>query len=232
MKWSYGVTTVPSRRDTLLPTTLRSLARGGFGYPRLFVDGATEAELEEYKRFGCEISARSPALRTAGNWFLSLLELYLRDSLADRYALFQDDLVTSHNLRSYLESTPYPPRSYLNLYTMPSNQDLVGKDFVGWFRSNQFGRGAVGLVFDRNATVLLLSSHHMLTRPQDLDKGWKSVDGGIVTAMTKEGYSEFVHSPSLVQHTGKVSSMGTKEQPLAPVFRGEDFDLMELLRCE
>lgn len=230
MIWSYGVTTVPQRLGDLLPETLSSLSRAGFGYPRLFVDGPPGSGRDDYEKFGLDITRRDQRVRPFGNWLLALTELYVREPNADRYAIFQDDLVASAGLREYLEKTPYPSRGYLNLYTMPSNQDLVDRDFVGWFRSNQFGRGAVGLVFDRDAVLVLLTSQSFMFRIQDVERGWKSIDGAVVTAMVKAGYSEFVHSPSLVQHTGKESSMGTKPQPLAPSFRGENFDLRELLK--
>ena len=37
-RWAYGVTTVPSRRDNLLPITLGSLRKAGFDKPRLARD--------------------------------------------------------------------------------------------------------------------------------------------------------------------------------------------------
>ena len=44
MKWAYGITTVPSRRENLFERTLQSLAVAGFDNPRLFVDGVDDAE--------------------------------------------------------------------------------------------------------------------------------------------------------------------------------------------
>src|SRR5437870_5459108 len=109
MKWSYGVTTVPSRRSTLLPKTLQSLRAAGFGEPRLFIDGCKQDEAVGYScQFRLPITARDPAVRPAGNWILSLWELYIREPVADRYAIFQDDLITYRNLRDYLEACKYP----------------------------------------------------------------------------------------------------------------------------
>lgn len=230
------MTTVLSRLDDLLPRTLASLAAAGFDQPRLFVDG--ERDVSVYiDRFGLEVTNRYPLLRTFGNWWLALAELYVRTPLADRYAVFQDDFVTYRNLRLYLEACPYPVRGYWNLYTFPVNQALCPAGHTGWYPSNQLGKGAVALVFDRETVLTLLASRYMAERPQDLHRGHRSVDGGIVTALTQVGWREYVHSPSLVQHTGLHSSMGNDRCkgkhtpfPLAPSWRGEGFDALDLLR--
>lgn len=70
----------------------------------------------------------------------------------------------------------------------------------------------------------------MSIRVQDPTRGWRAVDGGIVTGMNKVGYREYVHYPSLVQHTGLISSMRNRQQPTAPSFPGEDFDAMTLFK--
>lgn len=236
LSWSYGVTTVPERKDNLLPRTLASLSLAGFETPRLFVDGATDG----YEGFGLEVTYRSPKVFAYTNWFLALTELYFREPTADRYAIFQDDFVTYPNLRDYLEGW-YPEKGYLNLYTMPSNHVVCPRDRYsgqmqeGWFKSNQFGRGAVALVLNRDAVMLLLSHPHMLSRPQDIHQArrHKNIDGAIISTMIKGGYTEYVHNPSLVQHTGDTTTI--KEggvhlrQPRAPTFRGEEFDAMQLI---
>jgi hypothetical protein len=182
-------------------------------------------------------------------------ELYLRQPQADRYAIFQDDCTTYANLRSYLDQSPYPSDGYLNLYTMPSNQ-TIAPTTNGWYRALflqcvkcnkrqhltgvqqtgmccgerqfQYGRGAVGLVFNRQALHALLSSDHMAQRPTDPMRGHRAIDGGISWSMNKAGFYEYVHSPSLLQHIGKVSSMGNVPHPLAVSFKGEGFDAMEM----
>lgn len=236
IKWAYGVTTVPSRLKDLLPRTLGSLAAAGFDKPRLFIDGAFPLDAQRYReRFNLETTSRGPEVRTAGNWVLSIYELYYREPTADRFAIFQDDMVTYRRLREYLEVVPYPDKGYLNLYTFPSNQGLcpTGKDgrpHIGWYKSNQYGRGAVALIFSREALVTLLSSPYLAARPQDCTRGHKSIDGGILESMKAAGWVEYVHNPSLVQHTGTLSSMGNKPHKLALSFRDEDLDAMDLLK--
>ncbi len=245
MRWSYGLTTVPSRLETYLPKTLVSLKEAGFSEPRLFVDGG---DPEKYARiFGprginpLEMTLRTPTIRTFGNWILGLAELYIREPAADRYAMFQDDFVTYKNLRQYLEGCIYPETGYWNLYTMPSNRGLVPRDLtvrreekLGWYESNQMGRGAVALVFSLKAVQTLLLHAHIVERPTDVHRGHKSIDGGIVTAFRKADWTEWVHHPSLVQHIGAETSMGAVDpghmsQPNAPAFMGEGWDAMQLI---
>jgi hypothetical protein len=227
--WAYGVTTVPERRRTLLPHTLRSLAAAGFDSPRLFVDG--EDDPRSWKdEFKLEVVARYPNIRTYGNWILSLAELYIREPRRTYYAMFQDDFVTYKNLRGYLDAIDYPQQGYLNLYTFPKNQVRVpSENFTGFYPSNQKGLGAVALVFSEEAVITLLASQHMVMRPRDAFRGHKAVDGGIVTALQQAGYKEYVHNPSLVQHTGLQSSMRNHRHPLATSFRGEEYDALSLL---
>lgn len=237
MRWAYGVTTHPSRRKDLLPATLASLKAAGFPEPRLFVDG-TKSPGEWEDEFNLPVTARYPAVRVAGNWMLSMLELYIRDPQAHRYALFQDDVLACTGLREYLDWCPYPDRAYLNLYTWGSNyvvcpKDPRGKPQEGWYPSNQAGRGALGLVFDRDALVALMSNQdaarHMVLRPQDPDRGWRVIDGGVVSAMRKAGYREYVHNPSLLQHTGHKSTLGKPASPPSPCWRGDRFDVRNLI---
>ena len=227
IRWAYGVTAVPKRRDTLLPETLLSLRLAGFDRPRLFVDG--EDDPYSWKReFGLEVTAHSPTLRTYGNWVLAMAELYIREPEAERYAIFQDDVALVRNLRTYLDACEYPGAGYWNLFTFFRNEELV-KGKAGWVPSDQRGLGALALVFDRPAVLTLLTHQHMVERPQDPHRGWRAVDGGIVTALRKAGYTEYVHAPSLVQHTGTASSMGNKPFPPARTFPGEGFDAATLI---
>ncbi len=228
LRYSYGITTVPDRRDVLFPQTLASLKRAGFDAPRLFVDGDSDADSWR-EQYGLEVTSRYPKIRTYGNWILSLVELYIRDPWADRFAIFQDDFVTYKDLRQYLDSQEMPDKGYWNLYTFPKNQVLVSHSQTGWYVSNQKGLGAVALIFSRECVTTLLHSLHMIERPKDVFRGWRAVDGGIVTALNKAGWKEYVHTPSLVQHTGLSSSMGNARQALATSFKGEDFRLMSLL---
>ena len=91
--WAVGVTTIHSRLETYLPETLVSLKAGGFGNPRLFVDGAENCGRFIDHEFSLEATLRRPRIGAYGNWLLGLWELYLRNPTVDRYAMFQDDVV-------------------------------------------------------------------------------------------------------------------------------------------
>ncbi len=249
MKWSYGVTTVwrrppggattPERRNVLLPRTLASLAKAGFDRPRLFVDGADHSDVAVYREMfpGLEITSRWPALRVYGNWVLSLAELYVREPTAERFVIFQDDLVACVNLRQYLEQRPCPEKGYMNLYTFQANEPIIRGKPIGWHEAGlvmpgqpgQTGRGALGLVFSRAAVLDLFIQKNIVERPMEVFKGWRNVDGAVVNALNAADWREFVHNPSLVQHTGTVSTIRDHVHRQAESFRGENWDALELL---
>mgnify|MGYP003336487715 FL=1 len=220
--WAYGVTTVDSRLNTTLPLTLSTLADAGFPKPRLFVDGAQSVPtyLSEY-----ETTFRYPKIRTFGNWMLALAELYIRDPKATYYALFQDDILACKNIRQYLEKCKFPNKGYLNLYTFPQNE----QPNTGWNLSNQRGLGALALVLNNEGVRTLLHSIHTVNRPLDLKRGWKSIDGGIVTSFNQAGWKEYIHIPSLVQHQDGPSSMSNRQHPKAGTFPGIEADALEFL---
>lgn len=224
--WAYGVTTVPSRRAELLPQTLASLKAAGFDAPRLFVDSCDDPRSWE-REFGLSVTPRWPAIRLWGNWTLALGELYLRNPKATRFAIFQDDIVACRDLRAYLERCTYPERGYWNLITYPMNQ----KPALGWAEASRKrrGLGAQGLVFSRDAVITLLTNNHAVQRSLDKDQGWRKIDGGVVHALNSAGWLEYCHNPSLIRHTGDVSSFGNGKQPRDLSFRGEGWSALEML---
>ena len=224
LTWSYGITTHVSRFDDLLPRTLASLANSGFEEPRLFVDGATSvpASLQ-----GLPATFHMPALRPFGNWYTAAIELTIRAPEADRYAIFQDDMVTGLHLREYLEQTEYPETGYQNLYLWNCNSHA---DREGWYLSDQMGKGGVALVFSNKAMRTLLGTRYMADRSLDPRRGHRALDGGIVSALKKERWQEWVHKPSLVDHVGDKSAMGNSKHPKTKDFMGEDFDYLTLLK--
>ena len=213
-RWSYGVTTVPERKSTLLPRTLESLKSAGFPSPRLFVDGV-ESGYEN-------ATYRWPRIGAFGNWWLGMVELYVRDPNADLYAMFQDDIVLCRNVREYIDGCDLPKKAYFNLMTFPEVQPFLAKP--GWNRSSQKGLGAVALVFPKEVLLKLLEQrNHFIDRPMATNgRATRCIDGGIVDAMGQAGIREYVHSPSLVDHTGTVSVVVPgMERP--PWWRGHGF---------
>jgi len=209
INWSYGITTVPQRSETLLPRTIVSLEKAKFGLPQLFTD---------FRPLG-----------VYGNWALCAWQLYLRNPFADVYVIFQDDIVVNRNLKLYLEHLKYPVDGYFNLMTWPENEELA-KGEVGWFRSNQKGRSACGLLFPNDKLRLLLQQKKFVEKARDRSKPGKCVDGMILEAMRCLGLKEYCHYPSLLAHTGDdLSSTNNRNSPQATSFRGEDFDSLAFL---
>lgn len=253
MKWSYGLTTVSERISSgLLGKTLDSLAAAGFPEPRLFVDGLSDFASDSLhwvtQGRRCQVTERETAVRAFGNFALALWELYVREPSAERFALFQDDVLCVKNLRAYLDRCRYPDRGngspcngYWNLYTSPSNTETVPEGARGWVQAPQRGRGALGLVFSRQAVIELLSSRAFVEKPQDPHRGHKSIDGAVLIALEQQGWREFVHVPSLVQHVGQTSTIDKQhgvrdsfpryewpERWQSPCWPGESFDALTL----
>jgi len=176
-----------------------------------------------------------------------LIELWTRTPGADRYALFQDDVIFVKGLRTYLNRDfPIKPPGYLNLYTTTHNEWTT--DFEkGWHEGrvsnphspdsirSQLGKGALGLVFDYQAMNALMTAgaSFMLQRTQDSDliRGRGNIDGAVVTTMNRAGWREYVHNPSLCQHIGVECSVMKPGRQLTPAttFPGENFDATSLL---
>lgn len=246
LSWSVGVTTVTPRVNELLPRTLASLYAAEFISPRLFVDGVNIEDRAKWDKFNVPVTLRSPGVGVFGNWILSLHELYLRSPNADRFAIFQDDVIAYRNLKAYLDQSKFPNRGYLNLFTFRTcNERIVAGKDDGWYEASevdsgaiyhdkkqQTGRGAVALVFNQEAARTLLSSQHMIDKPLDHAFGHRRVDGAIVEALNKAGWREYIHNPSLVQHIGGragLSTLGHVNKD-AMTFRGEGYNALDLLQ--
>lgn len=225
ISWAVGVTTVPERKNDLLVQTLHSLCDAGFGDPHLFVDGCNDPS--EYKEFGGLISCRpNPPVKIVGNWVMGMWELYVRNPAAHRFVMFQDDIQAVGNLREYLESCPYPKKSYLNLYTHDENKKFTNNE-PGWCLAMQRGLGALGLVFDREALQTVLINGLLVRKPASAGtkRAWKSLDGGVSQGMKNSGFKEYTHNPSLLQHWGLSSSLGNKQYLPVESFSGEKIKL-------
>lgn len=145
IQWAYGITTIPQRVKDLLPLTIKSLANAGFDYPTLFIDGMRLVDLQSLQsRFSLPLTNRFPRVGAYANWLLSASELLARNPQADRFAIFQDDIITYKNLKKYLESIPYPETvmsgnyrskmpGYWNLYSSQENETIILNKQLGWY---------------------------------------------------------------------------------------------------
>lgn len=225
MKWAYGITTVPERRYNYLPSTIASLKAGGFTHPVLFVDGPSG----DFSEFALETVKRSSKIMAWGNWYLALLELWIRNPFADRYAIFQDDFITYKNLRPYLERCQLKDNQYWNLLTFPENESRNPERKIGWYTSNQRGRGAVGLVFPNSAVGKFISHPEIIYKSADKRCPAKNIDGTVVNTAVKLGIREMVHMPTLIHHTGDCSAIGNPQHQKPSSFKGDSFDALDLI---
>jgi hypothetical protein len=214
MNWAYGITTVPERVSNLLPQTIASLAAAGFNRPVLFVDG----HIPRYEDLEVVCHPRVGQLR---NWMNALFYLFTTQN-ADRYAIFEDDVLACHQLREYLDRCP-PGKVYWNLITLDENRAYTN-DTPGWHESNQLGRSACGLVFDRAAADCLLRMERFVRGPGN---GETMSDAVVIATLKSLGYKELVHYPSLLQHVGLESTLGNKFGQVS-AFLGTDYDLLSL----
>lgn len=249
--FAYGITTIPERRSTTLPITLKSLANAGFDSPILFIDDRDDSGWGlEYDMTTAplylglnKVYRTNGRIGAFGHWLLSLWELFVRNPHADLYCLFQDDIIVSRNLRLYLDSITFPSRGYCNLYLFPSNEKNVPQREYGFHKSVQNGKSATALVFNAESVHVVLSSSHTIRKLRGRNRSaHKSIDGGVVQAFKdcdpKGTWHEYIHNPSLVQHIGDVSTLGNpdvattgnKDHWKAMTFKGEDFDCMSLLQ--
>lgn len=240
-RWRCAITTVPNRIDLFL-RTLRSIHDAGFDKPDVYVDGPGHYTAHYNDDLAGEVHYRSHNAKAYSHWLLTVVEMYLRDAEADRYVVFQDDLVCCKGLRAYLDNCKFPHNGYWNLFTVMGNdfvKDKVTKEisvkqypFEGWHESNQLGQGGLALVFDNEAVVDLLTQKVMYERMWDHSRRHKFLDGAVVTSMMEAGRKEFIHVPSLVQHTGHISSIGNKwedQKDVALTFKGENWDAATMI---
>jgi len=214
MNWAYGITTVPERASTLLPQTIASLAAAGFDRPVLFVDG----HIPGYEDLEVVTHPRVGQLR---NWMHALFYLFTTKD-ADRYAIFEDDVLACRQLREYLERCP-PGKVYWNLLTLDENRAFTN-DAPGWHESNQLGRSACGLVFDRATADCLLRMERFVRGPASSET---MSDAVVIATLKSLGYKELVHYPSLLQHEGLESTLGNSFGHVSG-FLGADYDLLSI----
>lgn len=225
--WSYGVMACPARKSDLLVRTLNSLNKAGFSYPVIFLDDAPH--IPSYFQC-CSVVRRNLSLGAFGNFVLGMWELYLRNPNADRYIMFQDDVVCYKNLRQYLEACNLLSLAYYNLYTWDVN---IKRNMPGWSLSDQMSRGALALMFGNQALRDLLACQSFIDHRKNCHNGHKAIDKAILNSLIREkGYREFTHTPSLVQHTGFYSTIKNQSGHVSEVFNGEDFDAMSLLELK
>lgn len=243
VQWAYGITTVSNRFTTLLPKTIANLKRGGFPNPVLYADNCSLSQALELER--CTNLRVVPRQRYSderegvswANYLLALYDLMIRNRNANRFILFQDDISCVTNLNQYLSSLPLGDNIYWNLYTGNVNENIakIIKPSNGqWFKSDQLGRGALALVFTKDAVEDLLANKVTVLRTRSAKRNWhKNIDGWICEVLINQlkKYTEYCHYPSLVQHMGfDQTSLSHMSYTPTKMYPGDGFDALELLK--
>lgn len=231
-QWAVGVTTAP-RRQATLGRCLESVVTAGWTDLRLSAEpGAPIPDFFEH----LPCTQRSDRLGAWSNWFLTLEELYQRESKADVFMIVQDDVVFSRNTRAYLERVLWPcdRLGVVSLYHPGRRVDETG--FVRLDCEDGLP-GALALLFPNAAARLLLGDREaILHRRRGPTVATRHIDVVVGQWAHRLGLPAYCHRPSLVQHIGQTTTVwGESENSVirqATDFLGEEVDALSLLDAE
>jgi len=205
-RWAVGVTTAPRRQPTL-DVCLESLFQAGWTEPVIFQDGEIPAS-EFVNR--CGTCIRHPRTGAFPNFYLALVELYMRDADADAYLLIQDDAVFPRRapMREYLEEVLWPGDKpcLVSLYTATGSSAPV----AGWhpLPPGANVNGAVALVFPRVLLKQFITDPFVLEyRERSVDRKLAAFPDVIRDWRDAHQIPVYLPTPSLVQHVGQVSAI-------------------------
>lgn len=204
-QWSVAVTTAP-RRQTTLERCLASLAAAGWSQPRIIVDG--EVEIPPAWNH-LPVTRRIPQIGAWPSYYLTLVELLMRDPAAEAFLIVQDDVVFFEHpgLRRYLESILWPDRRSGIVSLFCSRE--YASDRPGWYALDQpLIWGAQALVFSREAAIGFLSDPEVVRhRFAEGDLGLARIDLLVGRWAYETDTPVHLCSPSLAQHIGHVSAI-------------------------
>ena len=199
-QWAAAMLTAP-RSEPAIEQSLISLTNAGFSDIHIFAE--PEAFIpERFKHL--KATRRSRRFGNFLNFYSCLTTLLSQQPDADAYAVFQDDIDVASGLRQWCEEQLWPQDcGVVSLFT----PRLHSQRTSGWRICNpgpQRVCGAQALVFRRDLLQQFLSDPHVLYSLQLRVRGDDEVLGGW---LARNGLGIAYHTPSLVQHTGKTSSI-------------------------
>ncbi len=199
-QWASAMLTAP-RRDPRIEQTLDSLNNAGFDRIHIFAE--PNAWIPERHR-NLQITQRPRKFGNFLNFYACLCTLLEEHPQADAYAVFQDDVELAAGLRHWCEDHLWPlDNGLVSLFTPRLHSDRM----IGWqIKSPGFQRvcGAQALVFRRDWLQSFVSDARVLNSFRLRDQADDAVLGGW---LARDGRGIAYHSPSLVQHVGKISSI-------------------------
>jgi hypothetical protein len=203
--WAVGITT-SFRPIPTLDASLDSLIRAGWRYPRVFMDG--EVPLAPRHRY-LPVTVRQPKVRAWPNFYLSLIELLMREPHADAFLMIQDDALFCDypDVRRYLEQALWPDGKVGAISLYCSSVDT--QPLRGWHTFNGMWQwGAMAFVFSPESAKAFVSDPDVLAhRWCRLNDGCANIDTEVGLWSQRAGRKVFYPTPSLVQHIGDVSTL-------------------------
>jgi len=203
---AVGLLTAP-RAEPLLRPTLRSLHEAGFDRLLIFAEPGSPIPAEAR---GHEVEIHDRCLGNFTSFYNALASLYRRAPDARGVLLFQDDIEVAAGLKAWCDAMLFPPEHGLvSLFTPRVHADVRPGWRVlapGYFRI--FGGQA--LAFRRDVLEQFLTDPQVL---REIQAGRDGDDAIVSGWATRRSLGIAFHTPSFVQHVGRVSSMRWRGAP-------------------
>jgi hypothetical protein len=224
MNWTVGITATP--RSGYLQQTIGSAAKN-------FQDIHVFAEPILGNPGGVIFHQHGEQFGDWSNWLCGLFTLLTIRPKTDYFLMLEDDVTLCNNLAYYLEGLiPQIGRfAALSIYT-PERYARYGRHVHNECHGVKTW-GGQAILFGRHEAVRFLSSPEVLLNRsfgktyQGRDISNSRRDAIIGMWAEREQLPFYFHSPSLAQHTGRISSLGSEGHEA--VFVGENFDAMSLV---
>ncbi len=199
-RWAMAMLTAP-RAEPKIEQTLDSLRNAGFEDVHIFAE--PEAWIPE--RFShLPVTKRPQRFGNFLNFYSCLSTLTCQHPDADAYAIFQDDIQLATGLRQWCEEQLWPLNNgIVSLFT----PRLHANSKAGWqIVSPGFQRvcGAQALIFRKDLLQKFLADARVIHSLRLRHHYDDAVLGGW---LSREGLGIAYHTPSPVQHVGRISSL-------------------------
>jgi hypothetical protein len=203
-EWAVAVTTTP-RKQATLDRCLDSLIATGWTSPRIIADGDVAISA---KWNHLPMTQRTPQIGAWPSYYLTLIELMMRQPHADAYMIVQDDVVMFRHsdLRVYLESILWPDQrpGIVSLFCSRA----YAQSNPGWHKlEKNLVWGGPALIFSQEAAIQVVSDLQVVRHRFQGERGLANIDGLIGAWAWETETPVFVSTPSLSQHIGHVSSL-------------------------
>jgi hypothetical protein len=228
MEWSIGITTC-KRKTSMINELVLQIVDNGWDKITIYADAGSDAEPCDSTR----VVYRDIVYGCWTNWICGLMEMYCVDVNADVYIMFEDDIEMCMNLRPYLEHIipSLDQLGVLSIYTPPHHAKKAKGLFCIHDESYRGGFmwGTQAVLFTKTSLASFLSSKNVADHLRtETGRENKNRDSAIGMWAKQSGHRVYYHTPSLVQHADKESTIG-HEHHEALDFVGKDFDATALI---